>query len=121
MSHGSHKKGHQLKVSEKRLEDKGKKSKFCIAWNRGHCRYADSVCRFSHREIPACHFQAYCKKTHCKFYHEPYTGLFPLVKQYPMDNIVNGSNFLPKTGLHSYAPGRPQWFPPGHQRSQLYY
>lgn len=53
----------------------------CLYWNRGFCRFADDTCRYTHKEIPPCRYQASCKKHDCKYYHEKKTGLFPFLGQ----------------------------------------
>ena len=44
--HESHKKGHQTGDSWKTVNYRNKNPKCYIAWNKGHCRYTDSECKY---------------------------------------------------------------------------
>ena len=42
--------------------------KLCVFWNHGFCRHGD-LCKFVHKEIPACFYQENCRKQKCPFFH----------------------------------------------------
>ena len=40
----------------------------CFQWNFSKCRYLDE-CKFSHEEIPTCHYDGRCTRDDCRFFH----------------------------------------------------
>ena len=79
--HLRQKHGRGSQLSSRTYPDKNtfKSNKLCVHWNRGHCRFTESTCRFVHKEIPACRYQENCTKYSCLYYHEPRTGKFPFL------------------------------------------
>ena len=59
------------RVSRKRTghsNEERKMNGICIYWNNGFCQY-EKLCRFSHVEIPQCHFDGQCRNVNCRFFH----------------------------------------------------
>ena len=65
---------HENKTRSVNTEKVGKPSKFdkngklCVFWNHGFCRHGN-LCKFVHKEIPACFYQEHCRKEKCPFFH----------------------------------------------------
>ena len=59
----------RTKSSPTNSAEERKRNGFCSFWNNGFCKYFER-CRFSHEEIPLCHFQERCnRKETCSFFH----------------------------------------------------
>ena len=38
----------------------------CSFWNTSSCRF-EELCRFSHEQIPQCHYDGFCRNNRCRF------------------------------------------------------